>query len=275
MKLALCTISYRHHLRSFNDLIEFASEEHFDAIDIWGVHAEHLRTEEVDQLKSSHLNVSMLSHYLNLNGPMSELLTETKRLSRLAKRIGTKRIRIFAGNEASHTLCDAKWNQLVYRLNGICRVLDAAGQRLLLEFHPNTATDTVEATQCLLQAIHHPACRINFDVLHVIESKADPVEAYVRLASYVDHLHLKTVAKADQFSVFEPSNVYAASGSREGMVPLFEGIVDYQRFFEELSGHVNHLTASLEWFGPDPDKRLKEDRRLIVQLLERVPVLSR
>ncbi|WP_410502865.1 TIM barrel protein [Exiguobacterium acetylicum] len=275
MKLALCTISYRHHLRSFNDLIEFASEEHFDAIDIWGVHAEHLRTEEVDRLKSSHLNVSMLSHYLNLNGPMSELLTETKRLSRLAKRIGTKRIRIFAGHEASHTLSDAKWDQLIFRLNGICRVLDAAGQRLLLEFHPNTATDTVEATQRLLQAIHHPACRINFDVLHVIESKADPVEAYVRLASYVDHLHLKTVAKADQFSVFEPSNVYAASGSREGMVPLFEGIVDYQRFFEDLSGQLEHLTASLEWFGPNPDKRLKEDRRLIVQLLERVPVLSR
>ncbi|WP_174316122.1 sugar phosphate isomerase/epimerase [Exiguobacterium sp. JMULE1] len=275
MKLALCTISYRHHLRSFNDLIDFASEEHFDAIDIWGVHAEHLRTEEVERLKSSHLNVSMLSHYLNLDAPMSELLAETKRLSRLATRIGTERIRIFAGNEASHTLSDAKWDQLVYRLKGICRVLDSAGQRLLLEFHPNTATDTVETTIRLLQAINHPACRINFDVLHVIESKADPVEAYFRLASYVDHLHLKTVANVDQFSVFEPTNVYAASGSREGMVPLFEGIVDYHQFFEDVSGHLDHLTASLEWFGPDPDKRLKSDRLLIVQALERVPVLSK
>ncbi len=156
-------------------------------------------------------------------------------------------------------------------MKGICRVLDSAGQRLLLEFHPNTATDTVEATIRLLQAINHPACRINFDVLHVIESKADPVEAYFRLASYVDHLHLKTVANVDQFSVFEPTNVFAASGSREGMVPLFEGIVDYHQFFEDVSGHLDHLTASLEWFGPDPDKRLKSDRLLLFKHLKEYP----
>lgn len=273
MKVALCTISYRHHLRSFDDLLSYALTEQFDAVDIWGVHAKHLQDDEVLRLREHPIEVSMLSHYLSFDAPLSVLLEQTKALSRLGQRIGTRRIRIFAGHKASQKLTEAERARLVYQLSGVCKVLDQAKQLVLLEIHPNTAADTIESTERLLHEVNHPACRVNFDVLHVVESGADPVAAYRQLEPVIEHLHLKTIARADQFDVFEPANVYAASGSRDGMVPLFDGIVDYDRFFEELKSVLATKTASLEWFGENPDERLATDGRLVRQCLER-PVLQ-
>ncbi|MCT4780446.1 MULTISPECIES: sugar phosphate isomerase/epimerase [Exiguobacterium] len=272
MQLALCTISYRHHLRSFEDLLTFAATEQFDAMDVWGVHAKHLRADEITALQESTIQVSMLSHYVSFDAPLSVLLEQTKELSYLAQRIGTRRIRIFAGNKASHQLTEAERARLVYQLSGICKILDQNNQLVLLEIHPNTAADTIESTERLLREVNHPACRINFDVLHVVESGADPVSSYLRLEPIIEHLHLKSIARMDQFSVFAPENVYAASGTRDGMVPLFDGIVDYETFFSELGSILIHKTASLEWFGDAPDESVANDRRLIAKALTlRVP----
>ncbi len=273
MQLALCTISYRHHLRSFDELVRFAAANEFEAMDVWGVHAKHLQEADLALLQKNGVHVSMVSHYLSFDAPLSVLLEQTKALSRLAQRLGTRRIRIFAGHKASHQLTEAERARLVYQLSGVCKVLDQAKQLVLLEIHPNTAADTIESTERLLHEVNHPACRVNFDVLHVVESGADPVAAYRRLEPVIEHLHLKTVARADQFDVFEPANVYAASGSRDGMVPLFDGIVDYDRFFEELKSALVAKTASLEWFGEHPDERLATDGRLVRQRLAR-PVLQ-
>ncbi|WP_214850375.1 TIM barrel protein [Exiguobacterium sp. s193] len=273
MKVALCTISYRHHLRSFDDLLSYALTEQFDAVDIWGVHAKHLQDDEVLRLREHPIEVSMLSHYLSFDAPLSVLLEQTKALSRLGQRIGTRRIRIFAGNKSSQQLTEPERVRLVYQLQGVCKVLDQSKQLLLIEIHPNTAADTIESTERLVREVNHPACRVNFDVLHVVESGADPVTAYRRLEPVIEHLHLKSIAQTDQFEVFNPANVYAAGGTRDGMVPLFNGIIDYERFFEELKQALTLKTGSLEWFGENPDERLATDGRLVRQCLER-PVLQ-
>jgi 3-dehydroshikimate dehydratase len=61
--------------------------------------------------------------------------------------------------------------------------------------------------------------------------------------------------------VFEPNNVYAAAGSRIGMVPLFEGIVNYDEIIREVKG-TDHF-ASLEWFGHNAKDILKEEMRAL------------
>ncbi|MCT7654813.1 hypothetical protein MBH78_08675 [Oceanimonas sp. NS1] len=48
--------------------------------------------------------------------------------------------------------------------------------------------------------------------------------------SRVDYFHLKNVSERARLGVFAPGNVYAAAGCRQGMVPLFEGCVDYRDF---------------------------------------------
>ncbi|WP_214893617.1 TIM barrel protein [Exiguobacterium sp. H66] len=269
MKIALCTISYRHHLRSFDDLLSYALAEQFDALDVWGVHAKHLQDDEILRLRDHPIEVSMLSHYLSFDAPLSVLLEQTKALSRIGQRIGTRRIRIFAGNKSSQQLTEPERVRLVYQLQGVCKVLDQSKQLLLIEIHPNTAADTIESTERLVREVNHPACRLNFDVLHVVESGADPVTAYRRLEPVIEHLHLKSIARTDQFEVFNPANVYAAGGTRDGMVPLFDGIIDYERFFEELKQALTLKTASLEWFGDSPDEQLKTDCRKVRDVLEK------
>ncbi|CJB14199.1 3-dehydroshikimate dehydratase [Streptococcus pneumoniae] len=62
--------------------------------------------------------------------------------------------------------------------------------------------------------------------------------------------------------MFEPNNVYAAAGSRIGMVPLFEGIVNYDEIIQEVRN--TDLFASLEWFGHNSKEILKEEMKVLI-----------
>ena len=37
MKYSLCTISFRHQLISFTDIVQFAYENGFEGIELWGL----------------------------------------------------------------------------------------------------------------------------------------------------------------------------------------------------------------------------------------------
>lgn len=119
---------------------------------------------------------------------------------------------------------------------------------LLLETHPQTLTDNVESTLRLLEEVDHPALKVNFDVLHIWESGAYPIEAFHTLQPCIHHFHFKNISSKEKLTVFNPANVYAAAGSRDGMVPLFEGLIDFEAFIDYVSSHTN-IDASLEWFG--------------------------
>ncbi|KIC23262.1 3-dehydroshikimate dehydratase, partial [Leisingera sp. ANG-M6] len=62
----------------------------------------------------------------------------------------------------------------------------------------------------------------------------------------------------DRLDVFAPANVYSAAGSRDGMVPLFEGAYDYSTLMAELAQDPA-CEASLEWFGDAVFQTLKGD----------------
>lgn len=46
MKYSLCTISFRHQLISFTDIVQFAYKNGFEGIELWGIHAQNLYTQE-------------------------------------------------------------------------------------------------------------------------------------------------------------------------------------------------------------------------------------
>jgi len=273
MKLSICTISYRHHLKSIQDIALFAKDNQFDSIELWGIHAKHLTAQQgVDAsvLESYGLTVSMLSDYLPLDASEDVLMEKVHEMMELGERWGTKRIRTFAGQKASKATTKMERSFLVQQLRTICHWVGKKGQQLLIETHPNTLADTMESTLQLMKEVNHPALRVNFDVLHVWEAKADPIEGFHLLEPYISHLHLKNIASFDQLNVFEPGNVYAAAGNREGMVSLFEGAVDYRQFLTDLAPKLNSLTASFEWFGPDPDVVLRKDKEMIEKVLDRI-----
>jgi 3-dehydroshikimate dehydratase len=270
MKLSLCTISFRHHLQSIDQIAHYAQTNGFQGIEIWGVHAKNL-AEDIhygsEWLSSYNLETTMLSDYLPLDAPLPVLMTEMQKLCALAHRWGTKKIRTFAGTKGSADISRLERIELVSRMKMLCKLAEAEGQMLLVETHPNTLTDNPSSTLQLIEETDHSALRVNFDVLHIWESGVDPIFALKQLRPYISHFHFKNIQSRSQLGVFAPNNVYAAAGSREGMVSLFEGAVDYRMFLREAS-NLMEMDASLEWFGPNVKDILTKDSKEIMRVLQ-------
>lgn len=200
----------------------------------------------------------MLSDYLPLEAPVSKMMAETERLSSLAEHWGTNKIRTFVGKNGSADTSIEERKELISRLKILCDYFESKGQYLLVETHPNTLADNLSSTIQLLEETNRQNLRLNFDVLHVWESGINPIVAMEQLRPSISHYHFKNIASRAQLDVFSPSNVYAAAGSREGMVPLFEGAVDYNEFLTAIHS-IDGVEASLEWFGLNVKTVLAEE----------------
>lgn len=262
MELSLCTISFRHQLIALPDIASWAAQAGFQAIELWGVHAFHLSDQlhlDAAWLNEEHgLRVSMLSDYLPMDGDERAALTRMRSLCRLANHWGALKVRTFAGKLASHQLSRTQHQALVGRMRRLCDVAAEHQVSLLVETHPGTYADCTPTALELMGNVDHPACGLNFDVLHLWEAGEDPAESWKVLAPYVKHLHLKNIRQRELLPVFAPHNVYAPAGSREGMVPLFAGACDYRDFFRRLP-RDRFYQASLEWFGGFCKSVLKYD----------------
>jgi 3-dehydroshikimate dehydratase len=268
MRLSVCTISFRHSLISLEELASFAQAQGFQGIELWGPHARSLLREtkyDAGWLSNFGLRVTMLSDYLPVQGSVGELRDKTLALSELASRWGTHKLRTFAGRVASARVLPDEREKIAERLRLACELLQSTDQALLVETHPDTLADTTASTLRLLAEVDHPRLRVNFDVLHLWEAGEEPSAALLRLRKYVSHYHLKNVKDRVALHSFAPENVYSPSGSRAGMVPLFEGVFDYRKFLLALV-RDEQLEASLEWFGDDVKDTLRRDRALIEAL---------
>ncbi|MEO9337284.1 sugar phosphate isomerase/epimerase [Mesorhizobium sp. SB112] len=269
MKLSLCTITFRHHLLSLEDIARWAASNGFDGIELWGAHArnmQHMTDRDAAWMAGFGLSVPMVSDYLPLDDDLASLRYATADLCRLARRWGARKVRTFAGKTGSNeTSPEARW-RLSTRLKDACMIAEDQGCSVLVETHPGTLADTLASTMRLIEDVDHPALKVNFDTLHVWEGGDDPLEAHQKLLPHIQHYHLKNVRSRADLGIFEPSNVYAAAGKRSGMTPLFDGTVDYLEFLDALFDRDN-VAASLEWFGGDCFNILANDARNIRLLL--------
>lgn len=272
MKIALCTISFRHQLISLAELALWAQANQFQGIELWGAHARNLAGQphyDGDWLAGFGLEVPMLSDYLPTEGSRIDIRQQTLALCVLARHWRTPRIRTFAGHRGSKETTPAARAVIVAALREQSRMAADHGLELLVETHPSTLADCGASTLQLLEEVDHPALRLNFDTLHVWEGGDDPQTLLRQLKPHVGYFHLKNVRSRDQLNVFSPANVYAAAGTRQGMVPLFEGVLDYRDLLTPLLEEAN-LSASLEWFGNDCFEVLRRDRRAIAELAREV-----
>lgn len=276
MHLSLCTISFRHHLISLPELAAFASQNGLDGIELWGAHAKNLCDQpnlNAVWLSAYGLQASMLSDYLPMSGPAEAAQHKMKYLCLLAKHWGTTKLRTFAGVQASAQTSPGDRLELVRRLRRYCEQAEGFGLELLIETHPNTYADTTASTLQLLDEVDHPALRVNFDVLHIWEAGEDPVVSWRQLAPFVRHMHLKNISSRQHLNVFEPGNIYSAAGSREGIVPIFEGAYDFRAFLRALPSDRDH-SASLEWFGGFAKEVIARDCRKIRDCLPELQTAS-
>ncbi|MBH5319906.1 sugar phosphate isomerase/epimerase [Paenibacillus sp. GSMTC-2017] len=266
MNYSLCTISFRHQLISLLELVRFMKAKRFDGIEMWGIHAENMyeydrasTEEQIRSMREDGMVVSMLSDYLSIDSEETFASTERKcdKLVSLAQWLGTRRIRTFAGNKASQVVSPQLRMEYTDRLRKLCERCASHGIQLVVETHPNTLADNLESTLTLLSDIGQDKLRLNFDVLHVWEFGGDLLQNLHILEPWIEHFHFKNIASPSQVTLFDPSNIYAAAGNREGMVPLHKGFIDYEKLLEQMM-HMDCF-ASIEWFGPTPLHMLSEE----------------
>lgn len=247
MKVSLCTISFRHHLLSIGEIARFARGSGFDGLELWGVHAGNLGPgDHGEWLAEIGLCVPMLSDYLPLAGPRPALVERLGSLARLARLWHAPRLRTFAGMKGSAEMTPDERKLIAERLKLSASFLADQGLRLLIETHPATLADNLGSLTRLIDEVDHPNLKVNFDAIHVWEGGDDPLDALDRLAGQIDYHHLKNIRDRADLCVFEPANVYAAAGSREGMTSLFAGALDYRPILNRLAPDAE---VSLEWFG--------------------------
>lgn len=247
MRISLCTISFRHHLLSIGEIARFARGSGFDGIELWGIHARNLgRGYHAEWLATYGLRVPMLSDYLPLDAPRDILAERMAELCRLAGNWRAPRLRTFAGTKGSAATSPEERAHVVSGLRAAAGYLAGHGLRLLVETHPGTLADNTASLLRLLEEVDHPALKVNFDALHVWEGGDDLIAAHDRLVDHIDYYHLKNVRGRSDLAAFEPANVYSASGPRDGMTSLLEGVLDYGPFLRGLGPEAE---ASLEWFG--------------------------
>lgn len=94
-----------------------------------------------------------------------------------------------------------------------------------------------------------------------MQIKDESERKFPSIKPWIQHYHFRNISSADYLHVFELRNVYAAARSRIGMVPLFEGIVNYDEITQKVSD--TDRFASLEWFGKNSKKILKEEMKVL------------
>ncbi|MGB8953920.1 MAG: sugar phosphate isomerase/epimerase family protein [Tumebacillaceae bacterium] len=269
MKYNICSISFRHELVSFRELIRFAHDIGFAGIELWGVHARSLKNAHranvaavVAELAERGLCVSMISDYVDLHAAPTHypsVLAKLDDLIALAREFGTDKIRIFAGSRGSATATPVEWQLAVKRLRQMAERTQEHGIQLVIETHPETYADSLASTMRLLAEVDHPSLRVNVDFLHVWEAGDDLMPAYRTLQPYAVNYHFKNVSQRSALGVFAPLNVYSPNGTREGITRLADGAIDFVEVVRTLTADETPYSASIEWFGPQPFDALQRE----------------
>ena len=263
MRVHACSVALRHTSISAQDLAQQVLGAGFDGVEIWAPNAERM----ADDWAALPLRpvVPMLSGYLPVGTPVFRP-DQARRLVALTARWKAPRLRLFAGGLGS---VDASLDDRRAILRDLRVVADMAkdhGISIAIETHPGTLADSLPATLALMEQLDHPVIGLNVDVLHVWEGGADPLAALPALAPHVLHLHLKNVTGRDRLGVFAPANIHDPAGDRDGICPLFDGVLDYDAILLALPDDAD---VSLEWFGPAPMAVMRADLAQIRQRLAR------
>ena len=263
MRVHACSVALRHTEVSALGLAQQVLGAGFDGVEIWAPHAERM----VEDWAALPLRpvVPMLSGYLPL-GPAAFDRDQARQLVALTARWKAPRLRLFAGGLGSADISAEDRSTILRDLRAVADMAQDHGIRIAIETHPGTLADSLPATLALMEQLDHPAIGLNVDVLHVWEGGADPIDALPALAPHLLHLHLKNVTGRDRLGVFAPGNIHDPQGNRDGICPLFDGVLDYDAILRAMPQDVD---VSLEWFGPAPMAVMRADLARIRQRMTR------
>lgn len=175
----------------------------------WGKNVLHMDDEEIAQVKQIcdeyGIRVSAIGSPIGkspLVKPIEYELGNLRRISQIAKMLGTNRIRIFSfypPDMSSNAHYDMHLEEVIDRLGELAELAAQEDMILLLENEKEIVGDTPERCYAILSAIDSPHLRLAWDPANFVQVKvAEPfTRGWSSLSPYATYVHIKDARLAD------------------------------------------------------------------------------
>ena len=167
MKPGIATIALRNY--DIFTALDMASDAGFAGVEIWGkpphtpegVDEEHERRVR-DRARMNGLEIPIFGSYANPSWP--EFEAKSAESIRLARLLGAKIIRIWAGSKEPHEADDILWRQVADALHEFGLRAEDEGLTLAMEMHAATLCLTPEGALRLIEMANAPNLKLNYQV---------------------------------------------------------------------------------------------------------------
>lgn len=167
MKAGIATIALRNY--DVLTALDMAHDAGFAGIELWGkpphtpegVDEDHLRRVR-DRARSNGLAIPIFGSYVNPSWPEFEQKSEDA--IRIAKMLGSRVIRVWAGNKEPHAADDELWQHVASSFRRFALLAADEGMTLAMEMHADTLCLTPEGALRVLEMTGASNLKLNYQV---------------------------------------------------------------------------------------------------------------
>ena len=256
MKTGLCTIAFRD--RQLDTVLDLAAQNGFDGVEIWGkpdhipeIYDSSHNERVAGAARTRGLEVSQFGSYAN---PTSDRFqAEMVDSLRIARDLGTDKIRVWAGDTGSAEADSQQWETAISGFRIFSDRASDAGFILVIEMHSNRLTDSAEGCLRLLEEVGRSNLRLNFQPMFD-HNNSRVMEEVGKVAPYVTTVHAQNVVQVGE--------------TCRGLIS--EGVVDYPAAIEELRKAGFDGYVEVEFVREDdPEEALKADAKFLKSLVDK------
>lgn len=264
MKAGIATIALRRY--DIFQALDLAAEAGFRGVEVWGKppHTPEEFDEEHtlrvrDRARANGLKVGVFGSYVRPVLPDFEQKAEDA--LRIAKILGARVIRVWAGNKEPHEADDDLWTFVALKLRDFALRAEDQGITLAMEMHGGTLCATPEGALRVIEQSGSPNLKLNFQVIDM--EKPDLERTIDLVGDLVVNVHAQN---------------YRPSRREPGKMELClveEGVVDYDRVLSLLSERGFNRFVEVEFLKGEHDGEetmldsLKRDAAYLKTLTEK------
>ena len=257
MKPGIATIALRKY--DILHAIDIAAEAGFLGIEVWGkpphipepVDQDHLLAIR-DRIRGYELEVSMLGSYVNPS--LVDFEARADRAIDTAKVLGTRIIRVWAGDREPHEANEENWTDIIRAMREFALRAEYHGLTLAMEMHSGTLCATPEGALRVIEQSGSPNLKLNFQVVNFANADIE---------------NLVSMVGRHSVNVHAQNSKPSADGK---MLPcgIAEGVVDYGEVVQTLKSKGFDGCLEVEFVhGEDKIAALKRDRDFLAKIAGR------
>lgn len=237
----------------FDGVMLMAKRPHLSVLDYDSAGRRRLR-ERIEQRGLRHV---CLAGYTNLTAdmahpdiPQHELqVAHMVELARAAHELGARSIRVFTGYEDPAAPFQRQWDLVVRALREAADRSAEFDVTIGVQNHHDLAVDAASMRD-LIAEIDRPNCRAMFDAWAPALHGEDIAAASRQLAAISIHTTVANYQKRPRYRYLPALVNYETLPSRAQAVPMDQGFIDYQAFFQALEDEGFNGTVAYEMCSP-------------------------